>query len=562
MGRHVLLLTSSLSLLTFLSFNPVQFTYIALPIVAGLSAFVITRFGRFDPAWRWAALGSQCWAIEEFIWMMIRLGWMPEYQLITNIFYVSGALFWAYALLRMPLRAKPQRALLTVVPVLGFMVTLMLLDVQRTLLLLYPLVELAFLLLIVPLLSASFRGNASEGRILWSLGFVVRVLNSVTFVSLSQNVEYEQYFYILWLLSYMLIGLGGWFELKRSMGNLWTIAYSVLGLELIVAFMLLMISSDGNTNRWLLGSNAVLMGYILFFGVILLISGDRNRRQKAELELKQWTVLLERLLAFEPEFKYTTLHPKFYLQKLLELLVTFFPSLSGITLENVRTVSVGVPKGYGFPLVSDGSEIGHLYFERKPRNLPLLDALSPVLVNRLLVVLSQEAWHQQALTDPLTHALNRRGYQRKITGLLSTAKAQKEIVSVAMLDLDYFKRVNDQYGHDTGDKALMTLANILRNHTRSNDLIVRWGGEEFLIILYGSDVTAAAHVIDRVQKELKQSLLQPIEWPLTLSAGIAAGFISHEEQGLESWISAADRALFVAKNAGRDKIHIHDQLMS
>jgi diguanylate cyclase (GGDEF)-like protein len=127
-------------------------------------------------------------------------------------------------------------------------------------------------------------------------------------------------------------------------------------------------------------------------------------------------------------------------------------------------------------------------------------------------------------------------------------------VSVAMLDLDHFKRVNDYYDHATGDRALRELSMILERTLRSGDLAFRWGGEEFLVLLLNADRATAAEVVRRIRQELRSQSLRPIEWPLTLSAGIAGGSVPEGEDTLRRWIASADSGLLRAKEAGRDRV--------
>src|SRR5690606_14480315 len=103
----------------------------------------------------------------------------------------------------------------------------------------------------------------------------------------------------------------------------------------------------------------------------------------------------------------------------------------------------------------------------------------------------------QALSDPLTGILNRRGFAVRAGRLVGRSRADAVPMCVAMLDLDLFKRVNDFYGHAVGDEALRALSNVLRRNLRPDDLAVRWGGEEFVVVLFDADREVAVDVIRR-----------------------------------------------------------------
>ena len=144
---------------------------------------------------------------------------------------------------------------------------------------------------------------------------------------------------------------------------------------------------------------------------------------------------------------------------------------------------------------------------------------------------------EQVDTDPLTGLGNRRGLSR-VRVLLGTD-------SVAMVDLDHFKRVNDTSGHEGGDRLLVAFSRALRQHLRSNDLVFRLGGEEFLVIMPGTTpervLVALEHLRQRWQAE------RPL--PVTFSAGVAGV----DEGDLSAALLAADAALYAAKEGGRDR---------
>lgn len=128
-----------------------------------------------------------------------------------------------------------------------------------------------------------------------------------------------------------------------------------------------------------------------------------------------------------------------------------------------------------------------------------------------------------AYTDPLTGLFNRRGLEVELPKLLALSRRYLAPVSVVMLDIDRFKAVNDTYGHPVGDEVLRRLGRILKESVRKEDLAVRYGGEEFLLVLFGAEREAAKEVVERIRERFRNERVAPIPYPLTLSAGIAGG---------------------------------------
>lgn len=162
---------------------------------------------------------------------------------------------------------------------------------------------------------------------------------------------------------------------------------------------------------------------------------------------------------------------------------------------------------------------------------------------------------QSLLEDALTGAQNRRGMDAILSREVARAKRGQNRLVVAMIDVDYFKRVNDTYGHDAGDHLLVHLTMIAKSVLRESDALVRYGGEEFLLILPDADLKGAEFVLDRLRQVVAKSpfMYEDMKIQVTVSAGLAQ--LKEDENG-HSLILRADKALFEAKEAGRDRIKI------
>lgn len=159
-------------------------------------------------------------------------------------------------------------------------------------------------------------------------------------------------------------------------------------------------------------------------------------------------------------------------------------------------------------------------------------------------------------TDALTGLLNRRGFLEQGEKEIVRSRRSEKPICVVMADVDHFKRINDRHGHAAGDLALQGLANLLRSALRSQDLVARWGGEEFILLLPETDLYGATQVAESIRQRvaLQPLAIGELAIPLTLSIGLAE---LRPERGLEVAIARADAALYRAKAEGRDRVVAH-----
>ncbi len=163
-----------------------------------------------------------------------------------------------------------------------------------------------------------------------------------------------------------------------------------------------------------------------------------------------------------------------------------------------------------------------------------------------------------ARLDDLTQLLNRRQFLAEAATQLAITKRYQRPVTVAMLDLDHFKSINDRYGHAVGDRVLIYFSDCCRRQFRSTDIVGRMGGEEFAVLMPESSPDAAYEVLQRLRGELKE---HPLETEgntifLSFSAGLAS-VDSENIQELDGLLRMADRLLYQAKGSGRDQVQCH-----
>ena len=187
-----------------------------------------------------------------------------------------------------------------------------------------------------------------------------------------------------------------------------------------------------------------------------------------------------------------------------------------------------------------------------------LEAAKPVIESNLLM----DKLHDTSLRDGMTNLYNRRFLENFIDKVMSQARRSDETYHVMMLDVDFFKMVNDTYGHDVGDRVIVDLAHILKNNTREADLAIRYGGEEFAVMLHNSTDEGAMMVAKNIHKEFGE-LRFDVGGGEALQKTISIGIAKFPQDGDSIWkcIKYADTALYEAKNTGRNKIVEFDQDM-
>jgi diguanylate cyclase (GGDEF)-like protein len=214
------------------------------------------------------------------------------------------------------------------------------------------------------------------------------------------------------------------------------------------------------------------------------------------------------------------------------------------------------------PIVT-GGQVGAVFsflypkreWENLRRQLPIvrkyLDETAPVLSSLRLLAMSKE----QALRDPLTQCNNRRFLDEFITKYEPLSEREGKRTGFLMADVDYFKRVNDEHGHEAGDAVLQQVAAIIQTSIRRSDLLIRYGGEEFLVLLQNIQNGHSMEVADKIRTAIEQ---HDFELPdgekihKTISVGVAE--YPEDAGALYKTIKFADVALYAAKHAGRNKI--------
>ena len=178
-------------------------------------------------------------------------------------------------------------------------------------------------------------------------------------------------------------------------------------------------------------------------------------------------------------------------------------------------------------------------------------ALLAGVVSIVWALQAAELHHRsEAILDPLTGLLNRHALVPRFAEISMQARLTRQPVCLLLCDVDNFKSINDEHGHDTGDAVLRDIAYALRKNLRSFELVYRLGGEEFLVVLPGVDAAVGSEAAERLRSAVEET--RPLGYAVTVSLGLSAG--SGEEVDYDTLFKAADNALYEAKRAGRNRV--------
>lgn len=167
---------------------------------------------------------------------------------------------------------------------------------------------------------------------------------------------------------------------------------------------------------------------------------------------------------------------------------------------------------------------------------------------------SNEEIKRLSWTDPLTQLLNRRSCEERFKDEIARFERTKESFCILLCDLDHFKSINDTYGHNAGDYVLVEVARILKSNSRKTDMVFRWGGEEFLFLLTGTELRGGVIAGEKIREKIEATVFEHEQQnlPITMSMGIS---IHQKGQTMEECIKEADENLYSAKKAGRNRLH-------
>jgi len=251
------------------------------------------------------------------------------------------------------------------------------------------------------------------------------------------------------------------------------------------------------------------------------------------------------------------------------------------TLEDPRTaqlpIVVSAPhfRAYaGHPLVDQNNDVAGTFcvLALQPREFTAADRQSIVdlaamsqrellshhLTDAHLALTSKlSVARREAMMDPLTRLWNRRGASMLLKAALAVADQRGTPLTLALLDLDNFKRINDSYGHQIGDEVLRKVASRLIGVVRNNDVVCRIGGDEFLIVMADTDAPAASNVAERVRRVITDSVVPTRDGAMPMSVSVGCTVRApREDLPVDELLERADQALLQAKSGGRNRVRM------
>ncbi|WP_226405061.1 diguanylate cyclase [Dechloromonas denitrificans] len=240
--------------------------------------------------------------------------------------------------------------------------------------------------------------------------------------------------------------------------------------------------------------------------------------------------------------------------------------VDGITTPDICTsfrppAEIGERHHVCFPVIQSGS-VGSVVQliaspaqqEKLKSQIPFINVYlretAPVLETKRLM----ESLRDSTLRDPMTGLNNRRFLEEYVETLVASVQRKRTHAAILMLDLDYFKMVNDTYGHDAGDAVLKALSTVLKQSVRSSDLVIRYGGEEFLIILIDSQGDAAGQVAENIRAAIENLKVQVAGTVLQKTISIGISDFPTDSDTFWQAVKFADVALYQAKEQGRNRV--------
>ncbi len=259
-----------------------------------------------------------------------------------------------------------------------------------------------------------------------------------------------------------------------------------------------------------------------------------------------------------------TLEPKELVALFARELGKYIP-FDGLTY-NFQTLNVDIQLGdltqhkCSYDLMVTDEQLGNINLHREvpfqERELAIAENMLAGLLYPLRNTLLYQHALQSATTDPLTGVKNRTAMETSMKREMGLAKRHNTPLSFILLDLDHFKSINDRFGHLIGDQVLRAVAKVAEETIRDSDIIFRFGGEEFLVLLSGTKISGATLLAERVRSKIEQlQIFSDLKLRITASMGVVT---LREDESDEAVFKRADAALYKAKHNGRNQVVIDD----
>ncbi|MCW9012403.1 MAG: GGDEF domain-containing protein [Gammaproteobacteria bacterium] len=238
-----------------------------------------------------------------------------------------------------------------------------------------------------------------------------------------------------------------------------------------------------------------------------------------------------------------------------------FDGFSYLIDEPVVQIGLGRQQGHSctYNLSIENDELGELVLYRGRKfaesELVLLENILCSLVYPLRNCIQFRQATLSAHRDSLTGVNNRSTFDSALRREVNLSQRHQHDFSILVIDIDYFKKVNDSYGHSAGDEVLKNVASIIQDNIRETDMLFRYGGEEFVVLLSNSDCEASYVIADRILESVSETSIAYEDQQLSVSVSIGLACLNIADTG-SSLFNRADNALYTAKDAGRNQIKV------
>ncbi|MEQ1530697.1 MAG: GGDEF domain-containing protein, partial [Methylococcales bacterium] len=210
-----------------------------------------------------------------------------------------------------------------------------------------------------------------------------------------------------------------------------------------------------------------------------------------------------------------------------------------------------------YALKFEEQQLGELKLMRNQRftesEMQLLESLLCCLIYPLLNATKYQHALKMAYTDPLTQVNNRTSFEDSVRREMSLAARNNKNLALIFLDIDHFKRINDDYGHDCGDITLTSVAKWIKENLRASDMVFRLGGEEFVMLLSDTDQSGAQLLAERIRQSIEHHALAVGMEVIKITASLGVSVLQAND-GMDTFIKRADEAMYSAKRNGRNQV--------
>lgn len=506
-----------------------------LPLLVVLVAFVNTPI---TLNWGLGKLGVILFSVAQVAFFL-------DAPVVGHLLNLLAYGLWGVQLFRQDEKWRSGMALSVYLPMLlGVLVTLTLLpEVHWTAL--YPVLDLVLLGLALPSIQSFIEGRTSLGRSIWIVALLGLLITHLTETFMVQPDRTIPDGLLIYTLICAALASGVRLEEARHRDSLTPITAS---------FFVLLVVQQLVQQQEVPQPLSILLFYGVFLGIGALVLALRNHQKLAQRQFLSFNNALLSMLEQRNQ------QQNFQLEELSESLLHniqhIVPELVGLRFDTEEPVLMGqsttVQREEKVYLEGRPSCRVTFYFSEVPAQQHALEASVQAAKYVIQYAARQHAMQAQLNVDPLTGASNQRAVPAIVNRYESLSSRQQLPVTVCLLDLDHFRKINEKQGHEVGDRALKLIATLIRKQLRGEDDMVRWGNDEFMVFLYNCTPEQAQGILNRVRQKMRLFSQDRLGFAVGFSVGVAGGTVQLQGD-LNKWMLSADLLLLEAKARGRNQ---------